>query len=114
VLDRVVDQGAIVPALWKLEVANGFGVAIRRKRIDTTYRDSAISHLSAMPIAVDQETDTFAWTATLHLADRYQLTPYDAAYLELAQRRKIPLATLDKALHAAAQATGIATLGKDG
>jgi predicted nucleic acid-binding protein len=114
VLDRVVDQGAVVPALWKLEVANGFQVAIRRKRIDVQFRDDAISQLAAMPIVMDMETATFAWTTTLQLADRYQLTPYDAAYLELAQRRKLPLATLDSALRTAARAAGVSTMGVDG
>jgi predicted nucleic acid-binding protein len=113
VLDRVVDQGAIVPALWKLEVANGFAIAIRRKRIDVSFRDSAISQLGTMPIAADVGTDTYAWTTTLHLADRFGLTPYDAAYLELAQRRKLPLATLDRALRTAAQAVGVTVLGID-
>jgi predicted nucleic acid-binding protein len=113
-LDRVVNEGAVVPALWKLEVANGLQVAIRRKRIDVQFRDDAISQLAAMPIVVDLETDTFAWTTTLHLADQYRLTPYDAAYLELAQRRKLPLATLDGALRTAARAAGIATIGTDG
>jgi predicted nucleic acid-binding protein len=111
VLDRVVEQGAIVPAVWKLEIANGLAVAIRRKRIDVAFRDSAISQLGAMPITADQETDTHAWTRTLEIADRCKLTPYDAAYLELAQRRKIPLATLDQALQAAAKRMGVAVIG---
>jgi predicted nucleic acid-binding protein len=114
VLDQVVNEGAVVPALWKLEVANGLQVAIRRKRIDVQFRDDAISQLAAMPIVAELETDTFAWTSTLHLADRYRLTPYDAAYLELAQRRKLPLATLDSALRTAARAAGVATIGTGG
>jgi predicted nucleic acid-binding protein len=111
VLDQVADQGALVPAVWKLEVANGFQAAIRRKRVDVLFRDSAISQLAMMPIAADPDTDTFAWTTTLHLADRYQLTPYDAAYLELAQRRKVPLATRDREMRTAAHAVGLVTLG---
>jgi predicted nucleic acid-binding protein len=111
VLDQVVDRGAIVPALWRLEVANGLAIAIRRDRIDLPFRDSAISQLAGMPIIVDQDTDTFAWTTTLHLADRFRLTPYDAAYLELAQRRKVPLATLDRALAGAAPSIGVTVIG---
>jgi predicted nucleic acid-binding protein len=57
------------------------------------------------------DADTYAWTATLHLCDRFRLTPYDAAYLELAQRRMLPLATLDRDLRAAVQALGTETLG---
>ncbi len=64
-----------------------------------------------MSIIVDQDTDTYAWTTVLHLADRLQLTPYDAAYLELAQRRMLPLATLDKALGAGGRALGVSLLG---
>lgn len=111
-LDQVAELGAIVPALWRLEIVNGLQVAIRRMRIDVDFRDQAIAQLAAMPITVDPETTTYAWTATLRLCDQFRLTPYDAAYLELAQRRKLPLATLDRQLRAAAQAAGTKTLGE--
>lgn len=110
-LDQVVDAGAMVPALWQLEVANGFQTAIRRKRIVPAFRDKALAELALMSITVDPDTDSYAWTTILHLADRFQLTPYDAAYLELAQRRMLPLATLDQALSAGARALGISLLG---
>ena len=55
--------------------------------------------------------DSQAWTATLQLAERWRLTLYDAAYLELAQRLGLPLATLDQALRAAAGALGLTVLG---
>jgi predicted nucleic acid-binding protein len=97
-LDQVTNTGAVVPSLWRLETANGLQVAIRRKRIDVAFRDRALTHLTRLPITVDAETDAYAWTTTLQLADRFQLTLYDAAYLELAQRRALPLATLDSAL----------------
>ena len=60
-----------------------------------------------MAITIDPDTDSYAWTNTLQLADRFQLTVYDAAYLELAQRRSLPLATLDKPLRTAAGTLGI-------
>ena len=110
-LDQVADQGAIVPGLWRLEIANGLRTAIRRKRIDTAFRDRAIAQLACLPITVDPDTDRYAWTTILQLADRFGLTPYDAAYLELAQRRTLPLATLDGPLRAAAPALGVALLG---
>ena len=110
-LDRVVEEGAVVPAFWRLEIANGLQMAIRRKRIDTVFRDTALTELATMAITVDGETDTHAWTTTLRLSDQFRLTVYDAAYLELAQRRKPPLATLDRDLRAAALATGTETLG---
>ena len=59
----------------------------------------------------DLDTEAYAWTTILQIADRYKLTPYEAAYLELAQRRKVPLATLDRALGDAAQAIGVTVIG---
>ncbi len=110
-LDQVTNTGAVVPSLWRLETANGLQVAIRRKRIDVAFRDRALTHLTRLPITVDAETDAHAWTTTLQLADRFQLALYDAAYLELAQRRALPLATLDSALRPAADALGLTLLG---
>ncbi len=110
VLDEVAASGALVPALWRLEVANGLQMAMRRKRIDGDFRDRALRHLGSLAITVDSETNSYAWTATLRLADRFGITVYDAAYLELAQRRGAPLASLDKALADAGRALGIATL----
>jgi predicted nucleic acid-binding protein len=111
VLDQVTNLGAVVPSLWRLETANGLQVAIRRKRIDVAFRDRALTHLARLPITIDAETDAHAWTTTLQLADRFQLTLYDAAYLELAQRRALPLATPDSALRPAADALGLTLLG---
>jgi predicted nucleic acid-binding protein len=112
VFDMVADAGAIVPALWRLEVANSLTVAVRRNRIDAEFRRAALADLVLLDIATDQHTDNNAWAETLKLADRYRLTLYDAAYLELAQRTKLPLATLDRDLDAAARTAGTTTLGK--
>lgn len=106
-LNRVADLGAIAPTIWRFEVANGFQVALRRKRIDLAYRDRALAKLAELDVAVDEEGLTHAWSATVRLADRHNLTVYDASYLELAQRRRLPLATLDAALGRAARAEGI-------
>jgi predicted nucleic acid-binding protein len=111
VLDRVSESGAMVPGLWHLEVANAFQMAVRRQRIDAVYRDASLAELALLSITTDTETNSYAWTTTLRLAERFSLTMYDAAYLELAQRRSLPLATLDKALRAAAPALNIALLG---
>ena len=110
-LDRVADAGALVPGLWRLEVANAFQTAIRRQRIDAVYRDASLAELGLMSITVDADTSTYAWSATLRLAERFSLTLYDAAYLELAQRRSLPLATLDRDLRTAAPALNIELLG---
>lgn len=113
VLDRVVEGGAFVPALWRLDVANGLQVSVRRKRLNSAFRDSALTQLSRMPITVDPDTDAFTWTTTLQLADRFGLTLYAAAYLELAQRRRLSLATLDELLRTAARASRVDLLGKE-
>lgn len=109
--DRVADEGAVVPALWRLEVANSLTIAVRRNRIDAEFRRAALADLALLDISTDPHTDGRAWSETLHLADRFRLTVYDAAYLELAQRRQLPLATLDQELRAAAQSTGTTLLG---
>ena len=111
VLDRVADGGAVVPGLWRLEVANGFQTAIRRLRIDARYRDASLGELAQLPISIDADTSSHAWTTTLRLSQRFRLSMYDAAYLELAERRGLPLATLDRDLRKAAPALGVALLG---
>lgn len=78
----------------------------RRKRSTEAESLRWTGILSSLPIVVDSDTNAHAWTDTLSLARRHGLTAYDAAYLELAIRRGIPLATLDARLKAAAQATG--------
>ena len=66
--------------------------------------------MAEIDIRTDPDTNQHAWSATLRPADRYRLTLYDAAYLELAQRRQLPLASLDTALMTAAKAAGTAVL----
>ena len=112
VLVRLTDRGAWVPALWKLEVANVLEIGVRRGRHDAEFRDAALADLTVLPISLDEETDRQAWGATVRLASRYQLPTYDAAYLELAQRRGLPLATLDKELRGAAASEGVILLGQ--
>jgi predicted nucleic acid-binding protein len=101
VMRRVASDGAIVPSLWRLEVANALQSAVRQQRIDGAYRDASLASLRLFPIAIDNETDQYAWETTLTLAERCQLTLYDAAYLELAQRLRLPLASLDRGLRTA-------------
>ena len=111
ILESVSETGATVPTLWRLEVANAFQSAIRRKRITAPYRDQSLVELTNMPITIDADTNVYAWTTTLRLAERFALTIYDSAYLELAQRRSLPLATLDAELREAAAALGVTVLG---
>jgi len=110
-LDRVAETGAVAPSLWPLEALNALLMAERRKRLDGKRRQRLAGFLRGLPITLDMETADQAWTATARLAERYRLTSYDAAYLELAQRRKLPLATLDVELIKAAEALGMTLLG---
>src|ERR1017187_1341997 len=113
VFEAIADSGAVVPALWRLEVANSLTMAVRRRRIDPDFRRAALADLALLDIATDQQTDSYAWTDTLNLADHFRLTVYDAAYLELARRRALPLATLNQELRTAAMAIGVTVLGAD-
>ncbi len=110
VFDRVVEEGAIVPHLWHLKVTNSLTVAVRRKRVNQAFRDDVLKDLEDLNIAVDNDTATHAWGATARLADLYGLTVYKAAYLELSQRLRLPLATLDQDLAKAARVAGIDVL----
>jgi predicted nucleic acid-binding protein len=111
VLDLVNSNGAWVPSLWRLEVANILEMGVRRGRHDAAFRDATLADLSLLPVSTDSETEKQAWGATLRLAERHRLTLYDAAYLELAQRRSVALASLDGDLRVAAQAEDVALLG---
>jgi predicted nucleic acid-binding protein len=84
---------------------------VRRGRTDAAFRDAILADLALLPIRLDPETDRQAWGATARLAARHRLTLYDAAYLELARRRGLPLATLDRELRIAAAAEDVALLG---
>jgi predicted nucleic acid-binding protein len=110
-LDRVTNAGAWVPSLWRLEVANVLEMGVRRGRIDAAFRDSTLADLEFLPIQTDPDTEKQAWRSTLRLAERHRLTVYDAAYLELALRRGLPLATLDLDLRAAAKLENVTLLG---
>jgi predicted nucleic acid-binding protein len=111
VFDLLRENGAWVPSLWRLEVANILEMGVRRARHDVAFRDATLADLALLPINLDPETDRQAWGATLRLAERHRLSLYDAAYLELAQRRRLPLATLDNDLRAAASKESVPLLG---
>jgi predicted nucleic acid-binding protein len=111
--EAVGDEGAVVPALWRLEIANSLTLAVRRGRIEANFRRAALTDLALLDIAIDDQTDAHAWGETLRVADLFRLTMYDAAYLELAQRRNLPLATLDGELRAAAKSLGLGLMGME-
>ena len=110
-LDRVVESGATAPSLWPLEVLNALAMAERRSRIDAARRQRLGGFLRDLPVTIDVETASQAWAVTSQLATRFRITMYDAAYLELAQRLGLPLATLDRELRAPGGALGVTLLG---
>lgn len=111
VLEALASERAIVPDLWHLEVANTLLVGERRKRSTQANTVTWLGLLASLPIAVDEETKAHAFADTLSLAREHNLSVYDAAYLELAMRRGLPLATLDDKLKVAAQAVGVVLYG---
>ena len=108
--ERVSAEGAIVPALFHLELANVLLIAVRRHRVTFNDMSEKLADVAALPIVADDETIARAWTNILVLARDERLTAYDAAYLELALRLGLPLATLDGDLAAAARRRGVKVL----
>lgn len=113
VQDRLLDDNALVPPIWPLEVANGLLSAERRQRITLSRADQELRQLLSLPIAVEQGDTATAWQVVLPLARQHGLSVYDASYLELAQRRGLPLATLDRHLAAAAAQLGLLLVADD-
>ena len=98
---------ALVPAMWPFEVANALNVAVRRGRTTTEAAHRHLTLLAEVTIEITTPPRTAEIGALLDLANACNLSPYDAAYLQLAQVRGLPLATLDKKLATAATAQGI-------
>ncbi len=109
-LTRLATSPATVPQIWPLEVANVLALAVRKGRLTPAKRGQFIALLQAAPIQVDAGTAGGAFGSTLALADAHGLTVYDAAYLELATRMALPLATPDAALRTAATRAGVPLL----
>jgi predicted nucleic acid-binding protein len=110
ILEQLQTHQAHVPALWLWETANVLVHAERRGRISGAASRTFLGLLEDLPISVDQPSTASVWHDTLALARSHRLTSYDAAYLELALRRGLPLASRDKALQAAAGAEGVPLL----
>ncbi len=108
VAHSLATQKAYVPSIWPLEVANTLLVGERRKRSTRVQADGFIERLVNLSITVDEDTSSHAWKSILSMARDQNLSAYDAAYLELPMRRRLPLATLDEKLKAAARSVGLA------
>jgi predicted nucleic acid-binding protein len=101
---------ALVPALWGFEIANLVWTAQRRGRVTEGQAAEYVRLLNVLPIEVEFEPLARVFDSVMSLATRYNITVYDASYLELAIRDNLPLATLDTELANAAQQAGIAVV----
>lgn len=104
--DMAKGRRAWVPALWHLEVANVLIGAQARGKVDKAGVEKFLATLGTFDVVVDDETIALAWSKTLGLGEAYGLSAYDAAYLELALRKGLPLASLDAPLRAAVKKAG--------
>jgi predicted nucleic acid-binding protein len=110
---RSLESGshAVVPPLWRLEMANGFAVAERRRDLDASFADRCLDDIEGLMASVIDESAVAISLRHAHsVARTFRLSAYDAAYLETARREHLPLATLDKQLLAAATKAGIDTV----
>ena len=108
-LERIKQgERVIVPAHWTTEMINGLLMAQRKARITAEQLREFVRDLAVLPIHVEPARPPALWSPLLELAQQYRLTAYDVAYLELAQRLALPLATLDRDLQNAARAVDVA------
>jgi len=110
VRDSLEHDHAVVPSQWTAEVGNVLLVATRRGRITRRDRRRIAGNLAALPIRIEPESLSRVLESVVPLAEDTQLSVYDGLYLEIAIRRKLPLATLDRSLGAAARARGVSVL----
>ena len=111
VLKSLETAHAIASALWAFEVASVLSIAERRGRMNRTAQTAFLERLRRLPITIEHRPATWLAQQILPLARTYHLSAYDAAYLELATREGLPLATLDDDLRQAASAAGVALAG---
>lgn len=107
VLKKMSEHDALVPNLWHLEAINVLLGAEKRREVSTGDIERFIAQLEMLPILTDQSTANQAFSRTQALARSYKLSSYDAAYLELALREGLPIATLDKMLVKASTKAGV-------
>lgn len=110
VLQRLSTDRAQVASIWPYEVANVLLGAERRARITQSQAMRFLELLRALPITVDEEGTSRAWSEALALGRAHRLTAYDAAYLELAARNDLPLASQDEQLLQACRDVGVAVI----
>jgi predicted nucleic acid-binding protein len=113
VLSTLVESEAVVPNLWHLEATNVLIAAEQRGDTTTGEVERFIAQLENLPIHVDPQTANQSFNRILALSRAYKLSSYDAAYLELAVRKGLPLATLDKNLQKAAKKADVSIYLRD-
>ena len=107
-LDAIAEGATLeVPALWPLEVANALSDLQRRRKLTGEERQAGLGWLRGLPLRIDHEMALLAFSRLSELASAHQLSVYDAAYLELAQRRRLVLGCKDGPLRAAAKRAGV-------
>lgn len=109
-LDHLKLVGALVPSIWPLEIGNVLTQAERRGRITNSQVHAYLDVIAKLPISIDAESQDRALREVLALAREQSLTTYDAAYLEVARRQGLKLATRDKSLFRAAERIGAGTV----
>jgi len=107
VLDRLAESSALVPSHWPLEVVNVLLVAERSKRLSQTDGERFLSLLTQLPIIIEGECPATTMKDLFSLGRAHKLSSYDACYLELAIRKGLPLATLDRGLRKAARSANV-------
>ena len=106
-MQHVVEEGGVTPRIWWYELRNALLVNERRGRISPQQMSDTLADSLGLGISIDDQHDE---SLLLELARRFELTVYDAAYLEVAFRRGLALATLDRRLREAAEVMGIAVV----
>jgi predicted nucleic acid-binding protein len=108
--DRLTAARPVAPPIWLLEVGNALLTARRRDRLTDRDVDRLLEIVAALPVELDAEPAGNSLAAVVSLAREHRLTTYDATYVELARRRRLPLATLDTRLAGACRKVGVAVL----
>jgi predicted nucleic acid-binding protein len=110
-LEMAKTRAIFVPSFWHVELANVLGIASRKGRISEADLAIAVQMLDTLEIRTDIARPSIGLSILLPLMQNYELTAYDATYLELAMRLNLPLATLDKKLISAAKRAGTLVVG---
>ena len=106
-LETLAADQALVPSIWPLEVANVLLSAERNGRMKQADSARFLALLQSLPIAIERDSPQHVWNEVIHLRREYNLSSYDASYLELAMRSGSALATLDRKLKKAAEKAGV-------